>query len=297
MKKLLIAVVLFFSIERFCHFQTGGFILSKMVLDNVTPPSSISFHQNLDIALTQSNTKVLMKRCMGSSETLTFIGAGKQFYVFETPDQQHVVKFMKFSGRRPLPWLTKLPFSWTKQLLAKRSNKLANLRASAALALEQLSLETALIPYPLPQKLILIDKLGIAHTVNRDQTHFIVQKKAAPFTTYFNENPLEAETLISSYIRTVILQCEKGICNLDPLVDRNYGVIYSGQPEANRSINTQVILMDIGSLLAHPKLTRKARVQHEIFVELLSFRQWLHENHPKHISYFDRSIQSSFTNY
>jgi hypothetical protein len=256
MKKLLLALVIFLGVERFCYFQTDGFILSKMLLENAPPLA-------------------------GPSETLTFIGAGKQFYAFETADHQYVVKFMKFSRRRPLPWLEKLTFlkSWSTSYLEQRAKRLSNLEYSSRLALQHLASEAALAPYPLPKNLILIDKLGIAHFVDTSQTKFIVQKKAVPFTLYFDQNPSQAQTLISSYIKTVSSQCKKGICNLDPIIERNYGIV-----------DNQTILMDIGSLLAHPKLNHKAGVQREIFVELLPLRQWLQNNHPEHVDYFDQSL-------
>ena len=166
---------------------------------------------------------------------------------------------MKFSRRRALPWLEKLPFFRKSRYLAERAKRLYDIEYSSQLALLQhLSSEAALALYPLPKNLILIDKLGIAHRVDTAQTKFIVQKKAVPFTVYFEQNTSDAQTLILSYIKTVTSQCKKGICNLDPLIERNYGVV-----------DNQIILMDIGSLLAHPKLNHKAGVQHEIFIELL----------------------------
>lgn len=253
MKRFFLFLLLFIAIERFCYFQTDGFILSKMLIEN-SPPTS-----------------------QGPTETLSFLGAGKQFYAFETSDHQYVVKFMKFSRRRPLPWLEK--FSFLKTYLTERAKRLSNLKSSSELALQHLSTEAALISYPLPKNLLLIDKLGIAHPVDRSQTHFIVQKKAVPFTTYFKNHPTEAPLLISSYIKTVASQCRKGICNLDPLTDRNYGVV-----------GTQVILMDIGSLMTHPKLHHSAGIQREIFLELLPLRHWLQANYPQHISDFDQAF-------
>jgi len=250
-----LALVIFLGVERFCYFQTDGFILSKMLLENNPPLEA------------------------GPSETLTFIGAGKQFYVFETADHQHVIKFMKFSRRRPLPWLEKLPLFRKSRYLAERAKRLYDIEYSSQLALRHLSSEAALAPYPLPQHLILIDKLGIAHLVDRSQTKFIVQKKAVPFTVYFTQNPSAAQILISSYMKTVASHCKKGICNLDPLIERNYGVV-----------DNQVILIDIGSLLARPDLNHKASVQREIFVELLPLRQWLQRNHPQHVAYFDQAF-------
>jgi hypothetical protein len=221
----------------------------------------------------------------GPSETLTFIGAGKQFYAFETADHQYVVKFMKFSRRRPLPWLEKISLPsilhlWKTSYLAERAKRLSNLEYSSHLALEYLSSEAALVSYPLQKNLILIDKLGIAHRIDRSQTKFITQKKAAPFTVYFEQNPSQAHLLISSYIKTVSSQCKKGICNLDPIIDRNYGVV-----------DHQVIIMDIGSLLAHPKLNHNAGVQREIFVELLPLREWLQNKHPQYVAYFDSLLK------
>ncbi len=257
MKKWIFLLLAFLALERFCYFQTDGFILSKMLLENV-PPSP------------------------GPSETLTFVGAGKQFYAFETADHQHVVKFMKFSRRRSLPWLAKLPFitSWSTHYLADRAKRLSNLESSSDLALKYLASEAGLAPYPLQKNLILIDKLGIAHSIDRSQTKCIVQKKAIPFTLYFDKHPAEAQSLITSYMKTIASQCHKGICNLDTVIERNYGVV-----------DHQMILMDIGSLLAHSKLSHKAGMQREIFVELLPLRQWLQNNYPEHVIFFDQSLR------
>ena len=257
MKKLFLALLIFIAVERFCYFQTGGFILSKMLLENTPPPP-------------------------GPSASLTFIGAGKQFYAFETSDHQYVVKFMKFRRRRPLPWLEKLhlPFfdSWKNSYLAVRAKRLSSLQSSTLLALNHLSSEAALSSYPLPKNLILIDKLGIEYRIDQSQTRFIVQKKAAPFTVFFEQNPSQARSLISSYIETIASQCKKGICNLDP-VERNYGVV-----------DNRVILMDIGSFMTRSKLDHPAGKKQEIFLESLPLREWLQNNHPDHLSDFDQSL-------
>ncbi len=273
MKRLVLALLIFLGVERFCYFQTDGFILSKMLLENVSPTQ---VHGD-QCFYPFGSVKNSDRHVLGPSETLNFLGAGKQFYAFETADHQYVVKFMKFSRRRPVFWLEKLPFF--HRYLAERAKRLYELESSMHLALAHLSSEAALAPYPLPKNLILIDKLGIAHSIDTAQTKFIVQKKAVPFTVYFAQNPSDAQTLILSYIKTVTSQCKKGICNLDPIIERNYGVV-----------DNQIILMDIGSLLAHPRLNHKAGMQHEIFVELLPLRQWLKSKHPQQVAFFDQSF-------
>lgn len=255
-KKLLIGCAIFITVERFCYFQTGSFSLPKMVHEGAppsptSPDSSVHLHQ-----------------------PLRFIGAGKQFFAFETADGKYVVKFMKWSRRRPLPWLEKLPLT---EYLAKRARLATNLQKSSLLALEKLPEETQLVVPTLPETFTLIDKLGITHTVPSNSVHFYVQRKAINFTDHFNNNPTDA--LIHSFIHTVATQCQSGIVNLDPVIDRNYGVV-----------NGQVILLDIGSFLKSPKLHHTAAIQHEIVLELLPLRAWIQKNHPEHLATFDRTL-------
>lgn len=261
MNKYLIFIMTFLAIERFCHFQTDGFCLSKMIngsFDHSSP----------------------------SKMTLTFIGAGKQYYAFETPDGNYVVKFMKFSRRRPLPWLENLSLpsfldSWKQNYLKERAKRLSHLQKSGKLAFNTLSDETGIVASDfLPPVVTLIDKLGIHHTIALDQTSFYVQKKAALLPRYFEEHPSEAHSLITSYIDTVSSQCSKGICNLDPIVDRNFGVA-----------DHKLIVLDFGSLLAHDKLKSTAGLKKEIFLELLPLREWLQRHHPQHLSYFDTELK------
>ncbi|MBS0649111.1 MAG: hypothetical protein JSS10_07820 [Verrucomicrobia bacterium] len=267
-KRFFFGALLLLAIERLCYFQTGGFILSKMLLDT-SYPSTLS---------TVSDPFF--------SEPLTFIGAGKQFYAFETADHQYVVKFMKFSRRRPLPWLEKLPLpfflhDWKTNYLAQRAKRLAHLETSSRLALNLLSEEAGLIPYiPVAKTATLIDKLGISHRIDLSQTQFLIQKKAVSFTDYLQQNPSEAHPLITSYLQTLASQCHKGICNLDPVLERNYGVA-----------EHRMILMDIGSLLAHPKMHSSTGIRREIFIESLPLRDWLQRHHPKYLPYFDAELK------
>jgi hypothetical protein len=261
MNKWLLYLVVFFAVERFCHFQTEGFCLSKMMngSSNSSSPSQM---------------------------TLTFIGAGKQYYAFETPDGHYVVKFMKFSRRRPLPWLANLPLpsfldSWRQNYLAERAKRLSHLQRSGKLAFDTLSDETGIVASDfLPPVVTLIDKLGIHHTVSLHQTSFYVQKKAELLPRYFEQHPSEAHSLITSYITTVSSQCSKGVCNLDPIVDRNFGVA-----------NHKLIVLDFGSLMAHDKLKSSHGLKKEIFLELLPLRQWLQQHHPEHLFFFDAELK------
>ncbi len=254
-KRLILGCLIFIAVERFCYFQTGTFSLSKMVHEG-SPPSPSSTDSSIEL-----------------KQPLRFLGAGKQFYAFETEDGKYVVKFMKWSRRRPLPLLEKLPL---QNYLASRARLASNLQKSCLLALESLPQETQLVIAQPLETFTLIDKLGIKHTVPSRFTHYYVQRKAASFTDHLKRRPEDAEPLLRSFIHTVVAQCSSGIANLDPVIDRNYGVV-----------EDRVILLDIGSLLASPKLHHTAAVRHEIVLELLPLRAYLQENHPEHLPLFD----------
>ncbi len=254
MKKLVLFLVLFFTIERFCYWQTGGFALSKM-----------------------------MRGCISSAyptEQLTYLASGKQFYAFETQGGSTVVKFMKLSRRKPVPWLEKLLLPYPLSLLrnhylSQRKKRLTELELSIDLACLLLREETGLIPYS-QKNVTLTDKLGIQHSIDLSKTRFIAQRKASLFPTYFLQNPHEAHALIDSYLQTVFSQCKKGITNLDPLIERNFGVVQG-----------KVILLDIGSLIA----TKKPLLKRQLFFEVLPLREWLKKYSPENVPYFDDRLK------
>jgi hypothetical protein len=259
-KNLFFFFLSFLAVAKFCHWQTGGFTIAKIC----TPHPSL---------------KIL------ASPSFTFLGSGKQFVCFESPDHTFVIKFLKTNRRKPLPWLAALPLpplfsTWRDHYLAKREHRLIHLHQSAQLALQRIPFQTALVQRPIPPIITLIDKLGIAHTLSTAQTIFFVQQKADSFTDYFNHHLEEARSLITSYMATILAQCRQGLCNLDPLTHRNYGVI-----------NHRVVILDIGSFLFHPKLYTTTGLKKELFLELLPLRHWLADYHPEHLPDFDASLQ------
>jgi hypothetical protein len=262
MKSFVLICVAFFCVAKLCLWQTGGFALAKMV----TLPSP---H-------------------LPPSTPLHFLGAGKQFYAFETKDRKTVYKFIKFSRRGPLPWLASLtlppPLNRLRDsYLAARAKRLSHLRQSAHLAFERIPHQTGLLPLPnLTSPLTLIDNLGIAHTISSRAAEFFLQEKAVPFTDYFSAHLSLGQSLIDSYIATIATQCDHNLCNLDPLVERNYGVV--GQ---------RVIILDIGSFM-HRTLTPIER-KRQIFLELLPLRTYLLRHHREFISYFDASLKKKLS--
>jgi hypothetical protein len=217
------------------------------------------------------------------------LGSGKQFYAFESEDGSHVIKFIKQSRRKPLPWLSQLslpsPLSHIRDsYLRQRDKRLRELLESCRLASTELAEETGIImrggDFLAPHEnsiVTLVDNLGIAHKIDLSETKFIFQKKALPLTTPFSE-----ET-INGMIQLTASLCHKGIVNLDPMINRNFGLI-----------ERKVILIDFGSLKQEQKVAYYPDFQRAIFLQLLSLREHLQNNQPNTVAYFDEKIQKIF---
>ncbi|MGR3974052.1 MAG: hypothetical protein QRY72_05755 [Candidatus Rhabdochlamydia sp.] len=259
-KKICLFLIAFILVERFCYLQTGSFAVGKM-RDNQAP----SFPTDLQ--------GVELK------QPLVFLGAGKQFYAFETADHNYVVKFMKWSRKRPLPWLEtmKTPFDACKtSYLLKRKRARDLVIQSTQIAHDLLNEETHVHKAKPISSWHLIDKLGIYHTVDSCKTFVSVQEKADDFPQYFLTHEAERTSLLASFIDTVASQCLKGVVNTDPRAYRNFGVI-----------NHKVIIIDIGSFQHTLNVENFVEVIREITQELSSLRLWLSLNAPSSLADFD----------
>ena len=258
MKKLLIFCLLFVLCERLCYSQTDGFTLSKI------------------------NAQETSKK---SSQTLRFLGSGKQFYAFESEDGKTVVKFIKQSRRRPLPFLAGLPLPYPiscfrNSYLEKREKRLRELKTCCQLAYAELSEETGVIETHLNSEqtlsVTLVDKIGIAHTVDLENSHFIIQKKAQLLTPPLSEKSIE------SMIALVSSLGKKGFVNLDPMIKRNFGLI-----------DGKVALIDCGSLKKNQEVVSYPNFQRAIFLQLLPLREHLKNKQPHDVPYFDQKMQKA----
>src|SRR5271166_494426 len=123
--KWLFALLLFLSVERFCHRQTEGFRLQKIAsqlpyrADWATPPASKAIQTLL-------------------SQPYRFLGSGGQCYAFVSQDGTAVIKFFKHHHMRP----SRLLLPKQKQ---QRKERLENLFSSFKIANDLLKEETALL--------------------------------------------------------------------------------------------------------------------------------------------------------
>jgi hypothetical protein len=190
-RKLILFFVLFFAIERFCHWQTGGFqihkIMSPISFEWEEPPLSIDERANIEKILDQP---------------FFYLGRGTQTYAFESSDGLTVLKFIKHT----------------------RKKRLKTLFSSCQLAYEKNKKESGLIYAHLQAKPVwnkkvkVIDNIGIEHAIDIDQTTFLLQKKAQPLCSHLDYSTLTA------FVSHVQSRCKNRIANHDA-VERNYGIV------------------------------------------------------------------------
>ena len=265
-KKTSLFILFFILCERFCYTQTEGFTPSKI------------------IAAGSEKSDVLENQAV-FSRPFYFLGSGKQFYAFESEDGTVVIKFIKQSRRKPIPWLAKLPLPkpvshLRDAYLQKREKRLVDLVESCRLASVELAQETGIISTHLviskPSLTItLFDKLGIAHRVELGATQFLLQKKAT-LLTHLSKNSIDEMIKL-----TKDLSC-KGIINLDPMIQRNFGLC-----------ENKMIALDFGSLKKDQKSASFPGFQRAVFLQLLSLREYLQNNQPQDVAYFDEQIQKT----
>lgn len=131
-------------------------------------------------------------------QPFTYLGKGRQFFVFASADGKYVLKFIKcqrvnvsdFYEEMPLPGF--LDRQRKIRLQAKQERTRA-LFASIALAAEKLSEQTGVVfahlhTKPLIKKQVtLIDKLGFQHTLELDDVPFVVQYRAVEVMPTFEK--------------------------------------------------------------------------------------------------------------
>lgn len=250
MKRLsrgILLIVLVIAVERFCHWQTGGFRVGK-----IAPAFNAKSQRHKDA-----------KEIGGSFE---YLGSGAQFYAFASGDV--VLKLFKTHHG----------------MIASQSEKqrrLNRLFKSARLAAGELKNETGILAVHLKStenvwgKVLLKDRLNIAHTIDLDKTAFVLQKRAEPAASRLSEQLAKgdvegAKKSIEAMLNLAELTSDKGIKNKDVKLTRNCGFVGSA---------AQII--DFGSISERKKSSPDARVKvRKKGREQL--KRWFHTNYPQY---------------
>ena len=187
-----LAIAAYIGLDLFCSKQTQGFrpylILSNLPNDSrwETPPLSLAETEEIHNRLNQ---------------TFTFLGSGGWCYAFLGEDQKTVLKFYKHSHLslkeilcnfsfeklllRSPPWPENQPYF---QEMNFKSCMLLYTQIKQRTGLIHVHLNKTKGLYP---PVTLIDAIGIKHTIDLDQTEFLIQQRAEQAGTQLGQRQTE----------------------------------------------------------------------------------------------------------
>ena len=270
-------------LPRFCEKQTAGFTLLRI-------HSDLKDHPEWNTSPLSANAQKLL------AQKFTYLGSGGQCYAFVSEDGTTVLKFFKHYRRKLHPLFAYLPLPASleplrQRQLLKRVRKLHRDFNSYKLAFEELREETALLFVHLNKSekqlpaVTVVDKLGIAHSVDLNGVEFILQKRAElsfkRFERAKSEGDLEGgKRAIDSLITTLSMRCKKGIFDEDPSLYRNLGFI-----------GDRAVLIDAGRFKRDPQRVQPAVYREDIQRITQPFREWLSLHYPELVPHLDLSLK------
>lgn len=270
-----------FAAERLCYLRTSGFMYQKIVSD--LPPSPVFAVPSPSL----EEHEEFVKTC---KEPFTFLGNGHECYAFVSRDQGYVLKLFKHQYlrltflKRALLSISKCPF-WLG-VKNERRERLDRTFTSCHLAYTCLKEETGIVAMNLTrlgttgQRATIIDRLGIAHSVDLDKTEYILQRKACPVKIHLDSlmqqgNIDLAKQSLSSLITIIKKRARLDLIDRDPRILDNFGYI------GNRAIE-----IDTGSYIRCPGFPW----QKALLSDTLDFETWLKKNYPELLDHFQEKI-------
>lgn len=276
--KIILGIMLFLSIERFCRFQTGGFRVSKVCVE-------------YDYGFSEASSEIPSEMRVLLDQPYTFLGRGVQFFAFLGEDQKTVLKLFKHHHTGiPIDFIEKwFPSFLRDPLIEKRKRRMQRLFKSAYIAKTKLAQETGVFFCHLAKNksdsfpIILKDKLGSPFPLDLGITEFVVQKKAIDaektLDTLLQKKQVDEAILAMQKLLVLIEErSQKGIKNKDGKILENYGFI-----------ENEPIEMDIGSYIyrnhstcpnPHRNASQKAK------------KQLLHWVQKHHLTFYDQIQQA-----
>lgn len=260
--KLICVCLGFYGVERFCHRQTDGFAVSKI---------SHILKDDEDLLL---NPSLLEQK-------FYYFAKGAQCYVFLGEDNQTILKLFR-SSRYQLNHFLHSLFSFIPD---KNDPMLQKTMESYSWATIHFSEESALLGTHLGKsflnrKLQIVDKIGIVHTIDLQNTPFVLQSKATLVkdkiaqlvqTNKFQEAKTAMKNLFFLIKKLEIL----GMSDTDANLSKNFGFIHD-----------RPVFIDVGSLQKY-SLNNKTK----LFASKENMQHWLNATYPEFAKEFDETFR------
>lgn len=272
---LLLLCISWEALSRFCGAQTDRFTLLKIQAERIDSPLA-------QAPLTHSCSQETLSTLL--SQPFHYLARGGQAFAFVSADGQYVLKLSKrrFTSlyhtlaTLPLPHYLHAIFQkkW-QNAVSKRERDLK----SYLIAYTEVPDLTGLIYMHLDrqpsfhEQVTIIDKIGIAHTIDLNDTTFLIQKRAEPISHYLARiegDEKQMRYALCALLDTIQAALERGIVDDDPGLHRNFG--FAGSTP---------LFIDVGRLqTANRPLTAIAG----------RFRAFLETEHPLLLPFFDSEL-------
>ena len=278
MKRFFLSLSIAIFLSLFVVYRSDGFSLSKIQGKLVSGQANIP-----DQEILQS-----------LDQPYTYLGKGRQCFVFISEDGKHVIKFINYR-RFSLPsWLFAVPLThdlqlWLAAIEDRRRLRFDETINSFHLAIDQLREETGLEYIHFQQGdglsfLSLTDRAHRTFQIDLNNIAFVLQKQATPIfdefeTRWHLQGTKGLEEGIAQFCSFVQKRCALQIADDDRDVGINFGFI-QGQP----------ILIDPGRIYVDPSLQSKTRIDQETRIATKRLRKWLKIKHPETVAYLDQIV-------
>lgn len=272
-----------YGIAKFCNQKTSKFALTE--IESSRPFDSLFETRSLNPA-EQAEVAIAL------DQPYTYFGCGGQAFVFFSDDGKYVLKFFKQRHFSPPTYLKGIPFidNYRARKYFKRRKRLELDYGSYKIGFEELPLETGLLYLHLNKtshlqtKLKVRDKLNIEHTIDLDQTDFILQRKADLVHTRIDQQMAQhdvagAQETIAQVLSLIVTRCKKGYDDRDPNIATNCGIL-----------NGKAIKIDVGRFTRNPNMAKPLYYKPEVYYLSRPFRAWLKGKYPELALFLDEEL-------
>jgi len=268
------------------HYTTAGFKRGKI---HCELPSDARWHIPLSSTRKEEVLKIL-------DQEFTYLGKGRQCFVFQSRDKQYVIKFFRYHLIRPKLEARFLGLfakgrNYLQKHLQSRKRHFETWMSSYKLSFEELQEENGLIYMhlvqtdELHQKVEIRDSIGRKYAIDLDQAGFCVQKKTdlLPETIeklIAKKDLSHLKEIIHAYLSVLALRHQKGIKNLDCSWKKNYGNIGTDR----------IYEIDLGRYAYHPVSVTEKDLAWQLGKYTEGFRDYLKKHILEILPFFDEEI-------
>lgn len=272
------------------HFRMEGFSCDKIL-------SPFPYDPLWETASMPEEKKQEVFSILG--QKFTYLGAGRQCFVFASEDGKYVLKFLNHERFFIPAWMKRVPLpdsleAFRQEKIGRRHGRIEAFFTSFHIGYHRLKEESGMVylqlnrSHTFAQKVKIVDPIGYEHPIDLNETEFILQKKAEGIYPTLKEHAKEESAwkkMLNSYLDLLENRAKKGIVDDDLNID-NIGCL-----------GDKAILIDTGRLFLDPSLKRPDRFADELQKSSKFLMKKLREEFPAMASYLQEEMQKKIESY